>query len=94
MTVIDDICYADAKTDSIRVVEVTLVNGQMLQLVFSTGEERIFHMSKLTGSIFRPLQDESVFCDTELFHGIVICMNEEIGCAPEFMYLNGEVTGD
>ena len=91
MTIIDDICYADAKTDSIRVVEVTPVSGQMLHLVFSTGEEKMFHRNKLTGSVFSPLQDESVFCDTELFHGIVTWRNGEIDCAPEFMYANGEL---
>ena len=63
MTVIDDICYADVQTDSIRVIEVTPVNGQTLHLVFSTGEESNFHREKLTGSVFEPLQDESVFCD-------------------------------
>lgn len=93
MTVINDICYADAKTDSIRVVAVTPVNGQMLHLVFSTGEEKMFHRNKLTGSVFSPLQDESVFCDAELFHGIVTWMNGEIDCAPEFMYTNGEPCG-
>ena len=90
MTIIDDICYADVDTNSIRVVEVTPVNGQMLHLVFSTGEERNFHRDKLTGSMFEPLQNEAVFCETELFHGVVTWMNGEIDCAPEYMYFNGE----
>ena len=63
MTVIHDMCYAEIQGDSVRVIEVTPVDGRTLHQVFSTDEESNFHRGKLTGSVFEPLQDESVFCD-------------------------------
>ena len=90
MTIIDDICYADIENESIRVLEATPINSEALHLVFSTGEEKLFNRNKLTGSVFEPLQNASVFCNTEIFHGVVTWLNGEIDCAPEYMYINGE----
>lgn len=60
----------------------------MMLLTFSTGEQRLFDATVLTGPAFEPLKDEKVFKNCQIVDGIVTWMNEEIDCAPEYMYEN------
>jgi hypothetical protein len=57
-------------------------------LTFSSGEKRIFDAHILHGEIFQPLEDDDIFSDFKISHGVVTWMNEEIDCAPEYMYEN------
>ena len=90
MIITDDICYANIENESIRVLEATPINSEALHLVFSNGEKKLFNRNKLTGSVYEPLQNASVFCNTEIIHSVVTWMNGEIDCAPEYMYINEE----
>ena len=57
-------------------------------LAFSTGEQRLFDASILTGSAYKPLSDEDIFKNCKVVDGVVTWLDEEIDCAPEYMYVN------
>ena len=58
----------------------------MLLLTFSSGEKRVFDATVLKGDVFAPLNNPAVFNNFKIVHGVITWMNEEIDCAPEFMY--------
>ena len=82
----DDICYAGELKEEIKVVEVKPLRGRMLLVTFSTGEQRLFDAAMLEGSAFKPLEDENVFNNPTLFHGVITWNNGEIDIAPETVY--------
>lgn len=86
MYIIDDICYAGEATPDIKIKEAAVLRGGMLLLTFSTGEQRIFDTTRLTGSAFLPLRNEKILSDFKIFHGVMTWMNGEIDIAPETMY--------
>ena len=61
-------------------------NVQIMLLTFSTGEQRLFDASVLNGPAFAPLTDEKIFKDCKIVDGVVTWMDEDIDCAPEYMY--------
>ena len=65
---------------------LTPLEDMMMILTFSTGEQRLFDATVLTGSAFQPLADTKVFNSCKIVNGVVTWMDEEIDCAPEFMY--------
>ena len=87
MYIIDDICYAGEATPDIKVKEATMLRGGMLLITFSTGEQRLFDTTLLTGSAFEPLKDEKTLADFTIFHGVMTWLNGEIDIAPETMYV-------
>ena len=88
MYIIDDVCYAGEATPDIKVKEATMLRGGMLLITFSTGEQRLFDATLLTGSAFEPLKDEKTLADFTIFHGVMTWMNGEIDIAPETMYVD------
>ena len=86
MYIIDDVCYAGEVTPDIKVKEAAMLRGGMLLIPFSTGEQRLFDTTLLTGSAFEPLKDEKTLADFTIFHGVMTWMNGEIDIAPETMY--------
>jgi len=86
MYIKDDICYASELKDNIKVVEVKPLRGRMLLVTFSTGEQRLFDATMLEGSAFKSLEDEKVFNNPTLFHGVITWNNGEIDIAPETVY--------
>ena len=88
MYITDDICYAGEATPDIKVKEATVLRGGMLLITFSTGEQRLFDTTLLTGSAFEPLKDEKTLADFTIFHGVMTWMNGEIDIAPETMYVD------
>lgn len=86
MYIIDDVCYAGEKSQDIKVKEAKVLRGGMLLLTFSTGEQRLFDTTLLKGPAFRPLKDEKVLKDFNIFHGVMTWMNGDIDIAPETMY--------
>lgn len=60
----------------------------MMILTFSTGEQRLFDAAILTGKAFSPLSDENIFKNCKVVDGVVTWLDEEIDCAPEYMYTN------
>ena len=85
MFVLNGIVYANEKSENIQVVSVKPLDGMMMILTFSTGEQRLFDAFILTGSAYKPLSDEDIF---KVVDGVVTWLDEEIDCAPEYMYVN------
>ncbi len=83
---VNGIVYANEFTESLKVTDARVTDRLMMLLTFSTGEKRVFDATILTGSAFEPLADESVFEDFKIVHGALTWMDEEIDCAPEYMY--------
>ena len=50
--------------------------------------KRVFDATVLKGDVFAPLNDPAVFNNFKIVHGVITWMNEEIDCAPEYMYEN------
>ena len=46
----------------------------------------LFDATILNGPAFAPLSDEKIFKDCKVVDGIVTWMDEDIDCAPEYMY--------
>lgn len=88
MFVLNGIVYAGEPTADITVTAVKPLEDMMLLVTFSTGEQRLFDASVLTGPAFEALKDNAVFEACRIVDGIVTWDNEEIDCAPEFMYQN------
>lgn len=86
MYIINDICYAGEQKDDIRITEAVPLLGRMLLVTFSTGEKRLFDTTILKGTAFAPLDDEHIFQDIQIFHGVITWMNAEIDVAPEKVY--------
>ncbi|MBR4744570.1 MAG: DUF2442 domain-containing protein [Oscillospiraceae bacterium] len=86
MYIINDICYAGELTDDIKITEAKPLRGGMMLVTFSTGEKRLFDTTKLEGSAFKPLADETVFMNPVIFHGVITWNNGEIDIAPETVY--------
>lgn len=80
--------YASEKPENIQIVSAIPLDDMMMLLTFSTGEQRLFDATVLAGPAFEPLKDEKVFKNCQIVDGIVTWMNEEIDCAPEYMYEN------
>ena len=86
MFVLNGIVSASEKRDGIEVSSAKPLDDMMMLLTFSTGEQRLFDATVLTGSAFLPLKDENIFKNCKVVDGAVTWMDEEIDCAPEFMY--------
>lgn len=86
MYVIDDICYAGEKDADVRIKDAKVLRGGMLLVTFSSGEQRLFDTTQLTGSAFAPLKDEKILQEFNIFHGVLTWMNGEIDIAPETVY--------
>ena len=86
MYIVDDVGYARELSDNIKVTEAKPLRGGMMLVTFSTGEKRLFDTTKLQGTAFKPLFDETVFNHPSLFHGVITWNNGEIDIAPETVY--------
>ena len=85
--------YASEKTENIHIVNAKPLDDMMI-LTFSTGEKRLFDATILKGPAFEPLSDPQVFKNCTIVHGVVTWDNEEIDCAPEYMYENSYAYND
>lgn len=54
-----------------RKYEAVVLRGGMLLITFSTGEQRLFDTTLLTGSAFEPLKDEKTLADFSWCHDMV-----------------------
>lgn len=72
--------------EGIRVTKAKPLQGGMLLVTFSTGEERLFDTTLLRGSAFEPLKNEEIFLHPVIFHGVITWNNGEIDIAPETVY--------
>lgn len=88
MKVLDGICVADNRDETIKIVSVTPLKENQLLVTFQNGEERIFNTSILDGNAFAPLKNKKIFESVSLFHGVLTWNNGEIDVAPEMVYEN------
>ena len=79
MFILNGIVYASERPENIEVTQATPLEDMMMILTFSTGEQRLFDATVLTGPAFQPLADAKVFNSCKVVDGVV-------DCAPEFMY--------
>lgn len=86
MFVLNGIVYASERKENIQVVSAKPLDDMMMILTFSTGEQRLFDATILSGPAFLPLTDNNVFKNCKIVDGVVTWMDEDIDCAPEYMY--------
>ena len=86
MFIMDGVCYAGSFQENIKVTEAKPLVGRMLLLTFSTGEKRLFDTNLLKGSAFSVLDDDKVFRNPSIFHGVVTWDNGNVDVAPETLY--------
>lgn len=79
---------ANINTESTQVVAVKTLNDMKMILTFSNGEKRLFDAKILTGSAFEPLKNAKIFENCRIVDGVITWLDEEIDCAPEWMYLH------
>ena len=78
--------YASERTENVQIIAVKTFDDMIMLLTFSNGEQRLFDASILNGPAFAPLTDEKIFKDCKIVDRVVTWMNEDIDCAPEYMY--------
>jgi hypothetical protein len=86
MYIADDICYAGDNSGEIKITAAKALRGGMLLVTFSSGEQKLFDTTLLTGSAFELLKNEDIFQKFSIFHGVITWMNGEIDIAPEMVY--------
>lgn len=75
-----------ADTLGVKVLDVKILDGRELLLTFKGGEKRVFDARELNGPVFECLSDPEVFKTAGIEDGVVVWLNGEIDCAPEYMY--------
>lgn len=85
---VNGILYAGSAKELLKIQDAKVTGDKMLLLTFSSGEKRVFDATILKGDVFAPLNDPAVFNNFKIVHGVITWMNEEIDCAPEYMYEN------
>ena len=75
-----------ADTLGVKVLDVKILDGRELLLTFKGGEKRVFDAHELNGPVFECLSDPEVFKIAGIEDGVVVWLNGEIDCAPEYMY--------
>ena len=73
-------------TLEVKVLDVKILDGMKLLLTFMGGEKRVFDAHELNGPVFECLRDPEVFKTAVIEDGVVVWLNGEIDCAPEYMY--------
>jgi hypothetical protein len=86
MYIVNNICYAGNKSDEIKIAAAKALRGGILLVTFSSGEQKLFDTTLLSGSAFEPLRNEDIFQQFSIFHGILTWLNGEIDIAPETVY--------
>ena len=83
---VNGILYAGSAQGLLKIQDAKVTGEKMLLLTFSSGEKRVFDATVLKGEVFTPLNDPAIFNNFKIVHGVITWMNEEIDCAPEYMY--------
>lgn len=86
MFTLNGIVYASEKPENLQILSAKPLDDMMMILTFSTGEQRLFDATVLTGSAFAPLADEKIFKDCKVVDGIVNLDGRRHRLSPEYMY--------
>lgn len=74
MFIINGIVYASEISDHTQIVDAKPLEDMMMILTFSTGEQRLFDATVLSGPAFKLLSNEKIFKNCKIVDGIVTCM--------------------
>ncbi len=85
---INGILYAGSPKDIIKIQDAKVTGRLMMLITFSSGEKRVFDAEILKGEVFAPLRNDDVFRNFKIVHGVLTWQDEEIDCAPEYIYEN------
>ncbi|MBO5472662.1 MAG: DUF2442 domain-containing protein [Lachnospiraceae bacterium] len=88
MFVMNGIVYGGEPEMPLKVNNFKILPDKIMLIMFSNGETRLFDGTALKGDIFEKLNDETIFNNAELDHGVITWLGGDIDCAPEFMYEN------
>lgn len=81
------IVYAGSPTDEIKVQSVKTLDDLMMIVTFTSGEKRLFDASTLLSMpAFNIIENDEIFNNAKVEHGVVIWNDGDIDIAPEFMY--------
>lgn len=80
------VCGESTEDEMMKVQGVKVLNDRIMLITFTTGETRLFDSTILNGPAFTQLDDNKIFSNPKVVHGVVTWHNEEIDCAPEYMY--------
>jgi patatin-like phospholipase/acyl hydrolase len=86
MYILDGIVYAGNPTTSIEVESIKVLDDMIMLVTFNNKETKLFDATILEGEAFEPLKDENVFKTAKVEYGVVVWLDGEIDCAPEYMY--------
>jgi hypothetical protein len=88
MYILDGVVYAGERVDCLDVDKIKVLEDMIMLITFNNNETRLFDATVLKGEVFEPLKDENVFKTAKVEFGVVVWLDGEIDCAPEFMYEN------
>ena len=88
MYVINGIVYADSEADSVTVKDANALDGMIMIVTFSNGEQRLFDATVLKGEVFEPLKNNDFFREFKIEFGTITWGDGEIDIAPEYLYKN------
>lgn len=91
---LNGILYAGSPKEMLKIKDAKITGNMMMLLTFSSGEKRVFDAKILKGDVFKPLENDDVFRSFEIVHGAVTWLNQNIDCAPEYMYANSYAYDD
>ena len=83
---VNGILYAGSAKELLKIQDAKVTGEKMLLLTFSSGEKRVFDATVLNEEVFTPIIDPDIFSNFKIVLGVVTWMDEEIDCAPEYMY--------
>jgi patatin-like phospholipase/acyl hydrolase len=86
MYILDGIVYAQNPTNAIKVESIKILDDMIMIVTFNNRATMLFDATVLEGEAFEPLKDEKVFKTAKVDHGVVVWLDGEIDCAPEYMY--------
>ena len=86
MYIIEDVCYAGALVQGIKILKVQPLLGRMMLITFSTGETRLLDTTRLKGKAFEVLDDHAVFSNPIVFHGVITWQDGNVDLSPEAAY--------
>lgn len=88
MYTVNGMVHGGEPVDFIEITSVKILSDRIMLLTFSTGETRLFDATILKGEVFEALENENVFKNATIDHGVVTWLDGDIDCAPEYMYQN------
>jgi hypothetical protein len=80
------VCGDISENETTKIKNVKVLDNKIMIIEFTSGEKRLFDATVLKGPAFVPLDDEEVFRNPSIVHGVLTWKNEEIDCSPEYIY--------